>query len=224
VIIIGTDFGGPRADRQTEAGRDGGLTAVLTGRSKIPDELVEVDAISTGPIQGSTGGQVFSFSRTFILPAWGLAPQMLLSLTMAPVIEECRSIADFVLIDTPPVGVVHDAIMLVDLVDAVLLVARLSWTTKDAARRALRVLRPRGAPVLGIVVMGGSRPEGYPYQASRYEPDEALAEALQTGDAGSKSRGALARGPREGIERARERLAQRRERKRPRQRYDAERR
>jgi Mrp family chromosome partitioning ATPase len=182
VIIIGANLGHPRADQHTEVGRGGGLTAVLTGLSEVADELVEMNAISTGPIRGSKGGEVFSFSRTFILPAWGLAPQMLLSPTMAPVIEECRSIADFVLIDTPPVGVVHDAIMLVDFADAVLLVSRLSWTTKDAARRALRVLRPRGAPVLGIVVTGGSRPEGYPYRGSRYEPDQAVAEALHTGD------------------------------------------
>jgi polysaccharide biosynthesis transport protein len=182
VIIIGADLRHPRADQHTEVGRGGGLTAVLTGRSEVADELVEVDAISTGPIRGSKGGEVFSFSRTFVLPAWGIAPQMLLSPTMAPVIEECSSIADFVLIDTPPVGVVHDAIMLVDVVDAVLLVSRLSWTTKDGARRALRVLRPLGVPVLGIVVMGGSRPEGYPYRGSSHEPDQAVAEALQTGD------------------------------------------
>jgi polysaccharide biosynthesis transport protein len=182
VIIIGADLRHPRVDRHTKVGPGGGLTAVLTGRSEVPDELVEVDAISTGPTRGSDGSEVFSFSRTFILPAWGLAPQMLLSPLMAPVIEECRSIADFVLIDTPPVGVVHDAIMLVNFADAVLLVSRLSWTTKDAARRALRVLRSRGAPVLGIVVTGGSRPEGYPYRGSGYEPDQAVAEALHTGD------------------------------------------
>jgi Mrp family chromosome partitioning ATPase len=182
VIIIGADLRHPRADQHTEVGRGGGLTSVVAGRSEVADELVEVDAISTGPIRGSKGGEVFSFSRTFVLPAWGIAPQMLLSPTMAPVIEECRSIADFVLIDTPPVGVVHDAIMLVDVVDAVLLVSRLSWTTKDGARRALRVLRPLGVPVLGIVVIGGSRPEGYPYRGSSHEPDQAVAEALHTGD------------------------------------------
>ncbi len=101
---------------------------------------------------------------------------------MAPVIEECRSIADFVLIDTPPVGLVHDAITLVDFVDAALLVSRVSWTTKDSARRALRVLRPLGSRVLGIVVMGSSRPEGYPSRGSGYEPDQTVAEALQSGD------------------------------------------
>ena len=101
---------------------------------------------------------------------------------MAPVVEECRSRADFVLIDTPPIGLVHDAIMLVDFVDAALLVSRLRWTTKDAARRALRVLRPLEMAVLGFVVMGSSRPDGYGSGGSRYEPDQAVVEALQSGD------------------------------------------
>ena len=101
---------------------------------------------------------------------------------MAPVIEECLSLADFVLIDTPPIGLVHDAIMLADFVDAAVLVARLRWTTKDAARRALRVLGPLDMRLLGFVVMGSSRPDGYAYGGSRYEPDEAVVEALQSGD------------------------------------------
>jgi capsular polysaccharide biosynthesis protein/Mrp family chromosome partitioning ATPase len=178
-IIVEADLRHARAGRSPEFGQGGGLTAVLMGRSEIPDELVEVDAISMRPNRGSNEGAAVSFS---VLPAGLLAPQLLLSPSMAPVIEECRSLADFVLIDTPPIGLVHDAIMLVDFVDAALLVSRLRWTTKDAARRALRVLGPLEIGVLGFVVMGSSRPDGYGYGGSRYEPDQAVAEALQSGD------------------------------------------
>jgi capsular polysaccharide biosynthesis protein/Mrp family chromosome partitioning ATPase len=178
-IIVEADLRHPRAGRSAEFGHGGGLTAVLMGRSEIPDELVEVDAISMRPNHGSNDGAALSFS---VLPAGLLAPQLLLSPSMAPVVEECRSLADFVLIDTPPIGLVHDAIMLVDFVDAALLVSRLRWTTKDAARRALRVLGPLELGVLGFVVMGSSRPEGYGYGGSRYDPDQAVAEALRSGD------------------------------------------
>jgi capsular polysaccharide biosynthesis protein/Mrp family chromosome partitioning ATPase len=178
-IIVEADLRPPRAGRSAEFGRGEGLTAVLMGRSEVPDELVEVDAVSMRPTRGSNEAAALSFS---VLPAGLLAPQLLLSPSVALVVEECHSLADFVLIDTPPIGLVHDAIMLMDFVDAALLVCRLRWTTKDAARRALRVLRPLEIGVLGFVVMGSSRPDGYGYGGSRYQPDQAVVEALQSGD------------------------------------------
>jgi hypothetical protein len=36
--------------------------------------------------------------------------------------------------------------------------------------------------VLGLVVIGGSRPDGYPRGGARFEPDLAVMEALQSGD------------------------------------------
>ncbi len=116
-----------------------------------------------------------------VIPAGVHAPQLLLSPSMSLVIEECLMLADFVLIDTPPVGVVHDAIMLADFVDAVLLVSRLNWTTKDVGRTALRVLRPLEMSLMGFVVLGGSRPDGYPYGGATYEADGAVVEALRSG-------------------------------------------
>ena len=178
VIIVEADLRHPRPGRPAEFGRGGGLTSILTGRSEVPDELVEVDAVSMRPAPRSKEG-AFSFS---VLPAGVLAPQLLLSPSMEPVIEECLVLADFVLIDTPPVGLVHDAIMLAEFVDAGLLVSRLRWTTKDVARKALRVLRPTELRMLGFVVLGSSRPDGYPYGGSRYEADGAVVQALQSGD------------------------------------------
>jgi Mrp family chromosome partitioning ATPase len=75
--------------------------------------------------------------------------------------------ADFVLIDTPPVGVVNDALALVDVVDAAVVVSRLRWTPSDALRSALRNLRNLGVPVLGIVMTGTARVGGY------YQPGSA---------------------------------------------------
>ena len=195
VIIIEADLRQPPAGRPTEFGRGEGLSAILMGRSEVPDELVEVDAVSMRPGPQDKASAAFSFSVTSaafsfsVLPAGILAPQLLLSPAFGRVLEECRELADFVLIDTPPIGLVHDAIMLVDFVDAALLVARLGWTSRDVARRALRVLRPLEMRVLGFVVMGGSRPEGYSRGGPRYDPDLAVVEALQSGRAGDSGRG-----------------------------------
>jgi capsular exopolysaccharide synthesis family protein len=59
---------------------------------------------------------------------------------------------DVVLIDSPPLLLVSDALTLVNEVDGVLLVARMSSTTRDAARRLVQsVQRVPDVNVLGVV-------------------------------------------------------------------------
>jgi hypothetical protein len=36
--------------------------------------------------------------------------------------------------------------------------------------------------VLGLVLMGSGRPDGYGYGRSRHQPDQAVVEVLQSGD------------------------------------------
>jgi Mrp family chromosome partitioning ATPase len=81
--------------------------------------------------------------------------------TTSEILAGCRARADFVLVDAPPVGVVHDAITLAGFVDAVMLVARLDWTTKDVARESLRILRQLDLDVLGLALTGTGRTENY---------------------------------------------------------------
>jgi len=80
---------------------------------------------------------------------------------MGSILHECRQLADVVLIDTAPVGLVHEPLTLVNHVDGVLLVSRLQWTKRDTVRRTMRLLRQVNAPVMGLVVTGGERQQGY---------------------------------------------------------------
>ncbi len=80
---------------------------------------------------------------------------------MGRILEDCREHADVVLIDTAPVGLVHDPLTLVNQVHDVILVSRLGHTTKDAARQTLRTLSQVSASVLGVVLTGGERIAGY---------------------------------------------------------------
>jgi Mrp family chromosome partitioning ATPase len=89
-------------------------------------------------------------------------PQMVLSRqATAEVLAGCRARADFVLVDAPPVGVVHDAITLANFIDAIVLVARLNWTTKDVARESIRILRQLDLQILGFALTGTDRSENY---------------------------------------------------------------
>jgi Mrp family chromosome partitioning ATPase len=80
---------------------------------------------------------------------------------MTEVLEEARSLADVVLLDCPPIGTVNDPVTLANLVDGVVLVARLNQTTRDAARRTMRTLENLEIQMVGVVVTGAAPGEAY---------------------------------------------------------------
>jgi capsular exopolysaccharide synthesis family protein len=162
VIAIEADLRRPTFSAWAPVGSRRGLSAVLTG-SGLSRELVwlDVDTLEPVPAANAADGSAFA-----MLPAGELPenPQHLLAQpTMQAVIQGCRAIADVVLIDTPPIGTVNDPATLARHVDAVALVVRLDQTTKDAARRAQRVLRNADVDLPGIVLTGAGGTQGYGY-------------------------------------------------------------
>lgn len=59
---------------------------------------------------------------------------------------------DLVLVDSPPVNLVSDPLVISRLVDGVILVARAGFTESDALAEAAQHLREAGAPVLGVLL------------------------------------------------------------------------
>jgi capsular exopolysaccharide synthesis family protein len=80
--------------------------------------------------------------------------ELLESKRMADLLDHAESIYDLVIIDTPPIGVVSDAIPLVHQVDGVLVISRLGRTRRDHAVRLMKQLRGLNAHILGVVVNG----------------------------------------------------------------------
>jgi capsular exopolysaccharide synthesis family protein len=153
-------------------GRGAGLSTVLAGVTDIDSALIEVDAATMTPVEESGGGR----SRTFhVLPAGPAPPNpqaLLARPMMTHVIDDARAMADVVLVDVPPLGTVNDPVTLANLVDGVVLVARIGQTTRDASRRTLRVLENVDARILGVVVTGTPAADGYygAYGASSSTP------------------------------------------------------
>jgi Mrp family chromosome partitioning ATPase len=96
---------------------------------------------------------------------------------MKELLYDLRREFDHVIIDTPPVLTVTDAVMLSALVDATLLVARAGTTSKAALRRVREVLDQVDARIIGVVLnamdltqfgseyYGGYRDSGYYYHS-----------------------------------------------------------
>jgi capsular exopolysaccharide synthesis family protein len=141
--------------------RGGGLSTILAGVSDLERALIDVDADTFEPLDAGSAPR----GRTFQVVPAGPAPpnpQALLARpAMTYVVEEARALADVVLLDCPPIGTVNDPVTLANLVDGVILVARLNQTTRDAARRAMRTLENLETQIVGVVATGGQPGAGY---------------------------------------------------------------
>lgn len=80
--------------------------------------------------------------------------EMLASRRMSLALADWRDHYDQIVLDTPPILSVTDAVVLSRCADAVLLVVRADTTNSDALLRANEVLEQTHAPVLGAVVNG----------------------------------------------------------------------
>src|ERR1041385_9307685 len=84
---------------------------------------------------------------------------------MSAIIESWRDKFDYVLIDTPPILPLTDAVVLSRKVDAVVVVVRFAVTSQPCVQRTIRLLRDVQAPRLGMLINAMDRrsPEYYQY-------------------------------------------------------------
>lgn len=94
-------------------------------------------------------------SGLHILPTAGSlqnAQALLQSDRMKSLLAEAAQRYDLILIDTPPLLAVTDAVILSHFVDAALFVVKWESTPREAVRNALELLRKAGAPLAGAVL------------------------------------------------------------------------
>ncbi|MCA1842260.1 MAG: CpsD/CapB family tyrosine-protein kinase [Actinobacteria bacterium] len=91
-------------------------------------------------------------------------------------LSSVRGLAEFVLVDAPPLLVANDAVEMARYADGVLLVARAGETPIEAAQRSAETLERLEIPVVGTVLIGSEAASSASrYYASRYyaEPERA---------------------------------------------------
>jgi capsular exopolysaccharide synthesis family protein len=91
--------------------------------------------------------------------------ELLSSKRFAEFVRQMRDEFDYVLLDTPPVGMVSETAVLVSSSDGVLLVLDTQSTRRRSVRRSVRSLQTVGANLLGIVMnnVKASRVSHYGY-------------------------------------------------------------
>jgi capsular exopolysaccharide synthesis family protein len=82
----------------------------------------------------------------------GNSQEMLASRRMNALLRDVRARYDLVIMDTPPVLPVADALVLGRQADATLAVVQWEKTPRDAVTNSIRLLRGSGSPIMGVVL------------------------------------------------------------------------
>ena len=109
--------------------------------------------------------------------------------------RSARGLADFVLVDSPPLLVANDAAELARHADGVLLVARAGRTLIEAAERSTELLQRLEIPVVGVVLTASETAA----TASRYYASHYYSEPERTGWRHRRPSGGNGKGPAAGI-------------------------
>lgn len=139
VLLIDADLRNPAVRRYLRLDIDPqkGLSTLLNGEVKVGACLVKaecgVDVIASGRIPPNP-------------------TELIRSESMASLLTGAEKLYDYIICDTPPVGVITDAAALSPLCDGVVFVIRQKYSSKNQVRGAMKKLQTVNAKILGVVL------------------------------------------------------------------------
>ena len=156
VVMLGLDLRKPKLGLYMNDTAEGkGITNYLIGQNSV-DEIVKtytavpnLHYITSGPVPPN--------------PA-----ELILSKKMESLLQELSKEYDYILIDTPPIGLVSDALLLRNLVDNILVVVRHKYTHKGMVKQLDRMYQDKELDRASIIFNGVKQGKGYGYGAYQY--------------------------------------------------------
>jgi capsular exopolysaccharide synthesis family protein len=159
VLLVDADLRRATLSRALKQRSAAGLSQLLLGTAdrEVYRQVPEIPGLTFLP-----AGTMASAKPLFCPPR---PSELLACPRMAELIRGWRQEFSYVLIDTPPVLPVTDAVVLSPNVDAVIVVARFAATNRQSIARAIRVLKDAQARCSGILVnaMDVHSPDYYHY-------------------------------------------------------------
>ena len=138
VLLIDTDMRRPRLHESTGVSRQSGLSNLILG-DKSYDDVIKTTEIP----------------NLYVLPCGPLPPnpaELLMTKRFQTVLAELATRFDRVILDSPPVQAVTDAVVLSKLVDGVILVVRADKTLREDVKRSVKAIHDVGGWIFGVIV------------------------------------------------------------------------
>ena len=152
-LLIDYDLHKPRVHKAVNVDRGTGLSGYLIGQvpwamAVQPTDIPGLDVITSGPIPPN-------------------ASELVLNDRTDELIAEARKVYDFVVIDTPPILLITDALVLMKHVDRALLVANVKRANARGMRQLEDLLEQNSIGHVSMV-LNGIVPTRWRYYASKY--------------------------------------------------------
>ncbi len=140
VLLLDMDLRNPHVHRILKKSNAPGLTNYLSGFNSLEEVMHKdvypgLDVICAGTISPNPSELVGSDG-------------------MLRLIEGLKKNYDYIILDTPPVNVVSDALSLIPLTDGVVLVIRPKYTDRKEVRHAIDQIEFVGGKILGAIANG----------------------------------------------------------------------
>jgi polysaccharide biosynthesis transport protein len=140
VLLIDTDMRRPRLHESLGIPRQNGLSNLILGDHDYDDVIKTTD-----------------IPNLFVLPCGPLPPnpaELLMTRRFSTVLEELGKRFDRIILDSPPLQLVTDAVVLSKLahVDGVIMVVQAGKTLRDDVKRSARHLTTVGGSIIGLIV------------------------------------------------------------------------
>lgn len=171
-LVLFADLRRPRIDKELQINLENGISNVLIGKSKLSEVI-----------------QQSSIPNLYILPPGPTPPnpaELLGAESMEKVMEELRQAFDYIVIDTPPLGLVADSLLLVKWSDVVIYIVRHNYTRKVFLQKINEMYEENRISNLSLVINDiagdtvgygygyGYRYGSYGYRYSGYFEDDDL--------------------------------------------------
>lgn len=156
VIVVDCDLRKPRVHRYLEEERSEGVSNILCGFAE-PENCIKknvrenLDVLTSGEIP--------------LNPA-----ELLETQEFSKLIEELQQKYEYVFIDTPPVTIVTDALIVAKLCMGIVVVVKENSTTFDMLDKAMDYLKKTKTQILGVIMLGreGRRGKYGYYKSGKY--------------------------------------------------------
>lgn len=138
VLLIDTDMRRPRLHKAFGVGNEFGVSSLVVGEGKLDDAIKSTDV-----------------NGLFLMPCGPIPPnpaELLHTQAFSDLLNKLGERFDRIILDTPPVGAVADAVVLSTQVDGVVMVLKAGQTNRDVARRTVRALQDVKANIYGAVL------------------------------------------------------------------------
>lgn len=166
VVLVEADLRSPMLAQRLGIHATPGVADILSRKTTLD---AAVQTMEVPQLDHDRDGKVATFD---VLTAGALPPnptELLESRAMIDLLSALGEQYDLVILDTPAMSSIPDAIPLMQLVSGVLIVGRMDVTTREAANEVREQLDKLGAPTLGVVANASEPIKPYQYGPYSYD-------------------------------------------------------